>query len=1735
MMVSGSRHWSARRIPKLKQRARGPRLLVEQLEKRELLSNAPLPTPPPGLPANYHGPALLPADFMPPASIPGLVPKGRAMGKTPVVTLPLDAGPIFSSTPVGYTPAQMQQAYGYNQIPLPAGMSFQDAGSGQTIAIIDAGDDPNIVADVRTFDQTFGLGGAANDPGNTSFLKVVNQTGGSSLPPTITDFTSVLETSLDVEWAHAMAPGATILLVELNTLSFTDIGTGVEFAARQPGVSVISMSFASEEFPSEYYLDNLFTTPLGHQGVSFVASSGDSGAPFTGYPAISPNVLAVGGTALPADGSGNPVRALETGWPGSGGGFSTTEAEPAYQAGVQSSGVRTNPDLAYDAERDTGVPVLVTLIEPVPGKPWRQTGGTSAGAPQISALVAIANQLRVAAGEGTLDGPSQLLPALYQIAASDPNAFQDITTGNNGFNAGPGYDLVTGLGTPNAQFLAPDLAAVFKTPAAPVTLYWTGDAGDKNWNTPGNWSTVDPLVSNIKQFVLPGPNSNVVIDLNGATILHNAVNYDTIRSFTVTAANVTLDLGAGTLDLSGSGTRGIFQVDQAGDVVTMEGAVLKDAVVTAGTTLSATSTSLSFFGFQFADYPELNNVQLEGTLQENQASNGNGVIFQNGLILNGTIALGGTSDSFSLLLAGYSDFLAGNLDNNAEAIGGTGTIQMGRSAFGDALFNWGTTGTFTIGSHITVIGGGPGSAAYFEQTSGTGSLDNQGTLEVNGGSLQVNALGSAFFGLGSSTTGWTNDGVIQATGATLSLLGGWINNGTINVDATSKVFLGNPTFGQTPSSPGAVFLTWSSSGLVTMANGASVVFGSFLTTDQFQGAAGIPGLAANLALDKVALDGTLDNSAAANAVSHGVLAVSSGSGPVPILGGTINGGSITTGSNSIQVGGVTLPSGPLLGSTQAAGAWFYNVTNGGTIDVSGAALMASNVTNQGVLTFTQAQLLLQGSFTNTGTINGFASSLFLYDNWDNRNGTISVDPLSQLFLGFPTFLDPNSPPLFADGGAHPFPSSMVGTLHVADGASIVFGGLLTTDQLEAFPNLPGVSIHLSQDVIGIDGWLDNSPADNPVSQGVFAVPSAGGQLNLFGAYLFQGKILGNLQNLTGFNFIVLDGIELDGNLSVCPNGFGNVTILNSLTLNGTIDMTSADGFGVGQLFIGLFDNAPETITGTGRISLGDASTELGLLQDDSNAGLTIGSGITIDADASFSEIASEGSPITNLGTIESHRAGVFVELFGLNNSLGQFFNPFTNYSSGTLTGGTWEVSNGALWFFTGFDVTTNAANLSISGANSSIRDSFFDNALSGLTTNTAAGTFTVGNGYNFTVTSDFSNAGRVDIQGGAGFSTGSSNYDQSAGQTTVDGTLSAANVALHGGSLHGTGTIAGNVTNAGIVTPGDAPGTLTIQGNYTQTAAGTLDINLAGPASFSQLAVSGTATLAGTLNLALAPGFTPAAGASFAILTFAAHSGNFGTETGLILSPNKFFVPNFTSNNLTLVLGPGVSVVAGTDLYIIGGLTTNDLVRVKPIGGSNTGSTGVQVTATLNGVSTTTNFNQAFSTIYVFGFKGNDSITLAASLTANASINLGNGNDMVNAGAGNNTITLGNGNDTTTVGDGNNVIVEGNGHDSITAGNGDNLIVAGLGKHTVSAGNGSNILFDGSLQLTQPGDSLRQVLNDWMQFGALSTNVASIRSRLAVTYNTTNANTLDAGSGLDWFWVIYAKDSTNRKPTDLLN
>jgi hypothetical protein len=369
---------------------------------------------------------------------------------------------------VAYSPAQVRTAYGINALPLD--------GTGQTIAIVDAYDNPAIFQSLDAFDQQF-----ATTPGGSSLyqlygpaagiLTVLNQQGQSTpLPavdpsgPGVSNWEA--EAALDVEWAHAIAPGAQIMLVEANSQALADLMTAVATAAQQPGVSVVSMSWGFAEGQAvfaadEAAYDSYFTTP----GVTFVASTGDDGAADPEYPAFSSNVVAVGGTSLSlnADNSYNS----ETGWgytdgalgtfTGSGGGLSGHEPEPAYQQGVQSTGARTTPDVSLVADPATGA-WIADPYNLLGDTPFEVVGGTSLAAPSWAGLIALANQGRAAAGDAPLNSttPTDADQALYDLPQSDYNV---ITDGNNGFSAGAGYNLVTGLGTPVANRLVPDLVA----------------------------------------------------------------------------------------------------------------------------------------------------------------------------------------------------------------------------------------------------------------------------------------------------------------------------------------------------------------------------------------------------------------------------------------------------------------------------------------------------------------------------------------------------------------------------------------------------------------------------------------------------------------------------------------------------------------------------------------------------------------------------------------------------------------------------------------------------------------------------------------------------------------------------------------------------------------------------------------------------------------------------------------------------------------------------------------------------------------------------------------------------------------------------------------------------------------------------------------------------------------------------------------------------------------------------
>ena len=414
-----------------------------------------------GRPSRLHAPEALEsrqAFSISPVALPGAAFEPAWLGSAVSTALRGAALPMASPGPTGFTPAQIRHAYGLDQISF--GGTPAD-GRGTTIAIVTAYDSPNIAADLATFNATFGI------PAPPSFQKV-NQTGGSTLPAFNPSWST--ETCLDVQWAHAIAPGASILLVEAKSNATADMLAAVRYARSAPGVVAVSMSWGQAEYAGETVDDVTFTTPAGHPPVSFFAASGDRGAPGI-YPAMSPNVVAIGGTSLRL---GKGGVAIESAWGRSGGGVSAYQARPAYQAGIvtQTTKKRATPDVALVSDPATGLAVCDSKANGAK-TPWVAYGGTSIATPQWAAIAAIVAQGRALRGAAPLDGRKELLPALYALPAAD---FRDIVSGtSNGsprLAAGPGYDLVTGRGTPIAAALVRDLvawgsAAGPSSPAAP--------------------------------------------------------------------------------------------------------------------------------------------------------------------------------------------------------------------------------------------------------------------------------------------------------------------------------------------------------------------------------------------------------------------------------------------------------------------------------------------------------------------------------------------------------------------------------------------------------------------------------------------------------------------------------------------------------------------------------------------------------------------------------------------------------------------------------------------------------------------------------------------------------------------------------------------------------------------------------------------------------------------------------------------------------------------------------------------------------------------------------------------------------------------------------------------------------------------------------------------------------------------------------------------------------------------
>jgi subtilase family serine protease len=399
----------------------------------------------------------------------GRVPVSQA-AQTPT---PTPRPGVGTPPPVALSPAQLATAYNLG----PLQKRGVD-GRGETIVIVDSFGSPTIAGDLAGFDSAFGL------PAPPS-LKVIQPAG--PVPaykdnPTMSGWAS--ETSMDVEWAHAMAPGAAIVLAETPTAEtegpagFPQIDTALSYVLSHHLGQVISQSFGATEqtFSSAAQLLS-FRGPYeaaARDHVTVLAASGDDGSsgetsdmkavypqPVVEWPASDPLVTAVGGTQLKLNRYGDRL-APDSAWDEGGGGQSAVFPRPSYQNGVArvTGSHRGIPDISMDASCASAVAVYGTYVG---GGGWQTSCGTSLATPLMAGIVALADQV---AGHplGVIN------PALYKMSAARSAGLTDVTTGDNsvraddgtktirGFKATRGYDLASGVGTVNAALFVPELA-----------------------------------------------------------------------------------------------------------------------------------------------------------------------------------------------------------------------------------------------------------------------------------------------------------------------------------------------------------------------------------------------------------------------------------------------------------------------------------------------------------------------------------------------------------------------------------------------------------------------------------------------------------------------------------------------------------------------------------------------------------------------------------------------------------------------------------------------------------------------------------------------------------------------------------------------------------------------------------------------------------------------------------------------------------------------------------------------------------------------------------------------------------------------------------------------------------------------------------------------------------------------------------------------------------------------------
>jgi len=522
-----------------------------------------------------------------------------------------------------HTPAQIRAAYGLPALPA-AGTTIDAAmaatlGAGQTIYLVDAYHDATALSDLNAFSTKFGLPTCTNvaiatsatlplatPPSSCTFSQVTSTSLGM-MSPTVpaSNATWAPESKLDVQWAHAIAPLARIVLIEMPTSMSTDI-LGANLVARKLGPGVVSMSFGSAEAGWVASVDYYFAGT----GMTYVAAAGDSGSEVL-WPAVSPNVVAVGGTSLNWSGSGTRYEAA---WKGTGGGMSAYEVLPSWQNGVTPAGGsklarRAVPDVSFNADPMTGEYVALTL--PGAATVWSAYGGTSIAAPQWAGVIAVANAVRAANAKAALgDIHSTLYTSIAAVPGTYAATMGDVIDGTNGTcatcRAGTGFDEATGLGTPNATQLVALLSGTsvpLATTSAAPTVPGGSFTGKVGTALSQSLNVTAPSGTTIS-YALTGAPSGLTVDATG-----------TLKWATPVAGSYSFSAKASTAaGASASATYSLKVIAATAPTFSSTGKFAGTAGTAFAATLSATNPNASTLAYSVSGAPAGLAVSSAGSL-----------------------------------------------------------------------------------------------------------------------------------------------------------------------------------------------------------------------------------------------------------------------------------------------------------------------------------------------------------------------------------------------------------------------------------------------------------------------------------------------------------------------------------------------------------------------------------------------------------------------------------------------------------------------------------------------------------------------------------------------------------------------------------------------------------------------------------------------------------------------------------------------------------------------------------------------------------------------------------------------------------------------------------------------------------------------------------------------------------------------------------------------------------------